>query len=64
MLQVLRDVSFMVPDLLHVLLPLIELKRSYYKSPRYFHVPVNDLRRDIFVIIAIIGLGIFLCSLL
>ncbi|KAK9503513.1 hypothetical protein O3M35_010056 [Rhynocoris fuscipes] len=62
--QVLRDLSFMVPDLLHVVLPLVELKRSYCKLPKYSHVPMTELRRDIFIIITLISLGIFLCSLL
>ncbi|XP_024080496.1 uncharacterized protein LOC106664530 isoform X2 [Cimex lectularius] len=60
--QVLRDVSFMIPDLLHVIFPLIELRKV--QSMENSLVPMSDLKRDFLFITALITGGLFLCSLL
>lgn len=62
--QVLRDLSFMVPDILHVLLPLIELKRSFSKGINYSPVTSFDLKKDLCIITSLISLGLILCMLL
>jgi hypothetical protein len=55
--QVLRDLGFMVPDLLHVCLPLYELRRSRKERSR--------LRFTEFLgLIIFVSLGFLVCSVL
>lgn len=62
--QVLRDINFMIPDILHVLLPLFELKRSYSRNIKYPNVISLDIKKDLIIITSLISFGLILCSFL
>ena len=55
--QVLRDLGFMIPDLLHVCLPLYELRRSRKERCRLHFTEFLGL-------VILVSLGFLVCSLL
>ncbi|KAL1132421.1 hypothetical protein AAG570_010376 [Ranatra chinensis] len=64
--QVVRDISFMIPDLLHGILPLLELRRYTSKTKHYSHQSTlsTEFRREVITIAVVISIGLFICSML
>nr|XP_027209360.1 uncharacterized protein LOC113802909 [Penaeus vannamei] len=60
--QVLRDIFFMIPDILHVALPLLELK----KLARSRNVPTAYVisNREFFCSVSLVIFGWFVCLML
>lgn len=56
--QVLRDLAFVVPDILHVLLPIVQWLKCETKQFS------NNLKKDIVYMLLCITFGFFLCLLL
>lgn len=54
--QVLRDICFMIPDVLHVVLPLIELAK-YRKQNDFLLSGSTSLRKDVTFIIILVTIG-------
>lgn len=54
----MRDLSLMIPDLLHISLPIIELKRV-----QKFHLD-KEMQQNVGVLVCIVLFGFFLSSLL
>lgn len=60
--QIVRDVGFMVPDIIHVILPLIVLRReSLINRPLHRD---KTIKKDIFCMLAIIAMLFLIVSLL
>lgn len=53
--QVLRDICFMIPDVLHVVLPLIELAR--YRRENEFFLPAVNFKKDVTFIVTLVVIG-------
>lgn len=53
--QVLRDVCFMVPDLLHVVLPIIEFMK--YRKEHEYHFVISDLKKDLLFMVLLVVTG-------
>jgi hypothetical protein len=58
--QIVRDFGFMIPDLCHLILPLFVLRREYNRT---LHRD-KTIRKDLLIMIILIGIAFFICSLL
>lgn len=60
--QVVRDINFMIPDVCHVVIPILELKKSRRNAlPHPFHTS-SDLRKEYCFLATIIISGLIICS--
>ncbi|CAH0394916.1 unnamed protein product [Bemisia tabaci] len=62
--QVIRDLCFMIPDILHVTLPLIELRYSQKQALRALNLTESSLKKELFALCCLVALGLFVISLL
>lgn len=60
--QIVRDIGFMIPDLMHLIIPIVVFRREALVN-RPLHRD-KTIRKDLLFMVCLIGLSFIICSLL
>lgn len=60
--QIVRDVGFMIPDIFHLVLPLMTLKSEVFNNRPFYRD--KTIRRDLFIMVLFIVFLLFIISLI